>query len=286
MPWPNIAVGNGVTESARIMDNWLTSNLFQRIASAVAAAPIAIFAVWQGGWVFTLFLTAGAALMLWEWHRLWARAQGRQIWQVTVAPVLLGLAAVGAGWLLTALVLFMTAMWLGWIYVSRHQLSKMWVESGIVYVALPCAALIFLRNAETVGLWLVAYVFFVTWATDIGAYASGRTIGGPKIAPKISPNKTWAGLIGGVVAAAILSALMQDKVMAGDHSWVLVPIGAMLAVVAQVGDFFESWVKRRFGVKDSGRFLPGHGGILDRVDGIIPVATVLALLYAGGALWH
>jgi phosphatidate cytidylyltransferase len=131
------------------------------------------------------------------------------------------------------------------------------------------------------GLALTLWTLAIVWATDIGAYFAGRAIGGPKLAPRISPAKTWAGLGGGVVAAGIVGLLIA--VCAGLPSalhWLAAP----LAVAAQAGDLFESWLKRRAGVKDSGRLLPGHGGALDRLDGVVPVATLIGALFAGGLL--
>lgn len=151
-----------------------------------------------------------------------------------------------------------------------------WALAGLALIGGAVALLIALR---TVGLRLPLGLVLVTAAIDIGAYAAGRTIGGPKIAPAISPNKTWAGLGGAVVgAAAVLMAatLLGNPgvpVRASELVWPLA-VGALLAVVAQGGDFFESWMKRRAGVKDSGRSIPGHGGVLDRVDGLVPVTLV------------
>ncbi|MGL6043523.1 MAG: phosphatidate cytidylyltransferase, partial [Sandaracinobacteroides sp.] len=141
---------------------------------------------------------------------------------------------------------------------------------------LPAVALIWLRNQPD-GFALVMWTMGIVWATDVFAYFAGRAIGGPKIWPAISPSKTWAGLFGGMVAAAIFSGLF-----AWGAGWPVDPalqalLGAALAIVAQAGDFFESWLKRRAGVKDSGRFLAAHGGIMDRVDGLVPVACVVAL---------
>ena len=145
---------------------------------------------------------------------------------------------------------------------------------GIAYVAFPAIALLFLREQPN-GLLLALWTLATVWVTDIGAYFAGRAIGGPKLAPAISPNKTWAGLIGGVVAAALLGAAMHQ---AYGLPLRLTLASPFLAVVAQAGDLFESWLKRRAGVKDSGNILPGHGGVLDRLDGLVPVAPIAAVL--------
>jgi phosphatidate cytidylyltransferase len=172
-------------------------------------------------------------------------------------PVWLGFGAIAALAVLLGLAGRRTA--LGW---------------GFLYVALPSFALVALRWT-----WfeLVFWLMLVTWATDIFAYFAGRSIGGPKLAPRISPNKTWAGLIGGMIGAALVGALAAHLFGIGTP---FLYLGAAMGLIAQLGDLYESWVKRRRGVKDSGAILPGHGGVLDRVDGLLPVvvATLLVLI--------
>jgi len=160
--------------------------------------------------------------------------------------------------------------------------------SGIAYVAIPSASLIWLRGVRfesnaNAGAGLVLFIMLVVWATDTGAYFTGRKIGGPKLAPVLSPNKTWAGLGGGIVSAAIVGGACSfftpypPSLIAG------MDVGAMLAAVAQGGDLFESWLKRRVGAKDSGTLIPGHGGLLDRVDGLLVAVPVFAwLVYMSG----
>lgn len=151
---------------------------------------------------------------------------------------------------------------------------------GLAYAGMPVVALIFLReqpNGFKLALWTLAIV----WATDIGAYFAGRGFGGPLLAPKLSPKKTWSGLIGGAVAALIVGALIA---IAGGLPLTCAWIGAPLAVLAQAGDIYESALKRKAGVKDSGSLLPGHGGLLDRLDGLVPVATLVGALVANGNL--
>ena len=156
--------------------------------------------------------------------------------------------------------------------VSR-RLTMGW---GFVYIAVPAFALLVLSWLDFA---MVFWVMIVTWATDIFAYFAGRSIGGPKLAPKVSPNKTWAGLIGGMVGAGVCGWLAAWAFgLEGPFLWLGAPMGA----IAQAGDLYESWAKRRSGVKDSGSLLPGHGGVLDRLDGLLAVAVAtLALLMAG-----
>lgn len=175
-------------------------------------------------------------------------------------PFAIFVAAVGLGvlWEWRNLALKLTQSWPG---------RALWLTSGLVYVAVPLITLIKLRQDD---LKSAAFSILVVIAVDVGAYFAGRTFGGPKIAPRISPSKTWAGLFGGMVFAALVLNLAYDRSDGGDRTQ-LALLGAILAIIAQAGDFFESWMKRRAGVKDSGRLIPGHGGLFDRVDGLLAV---------------
>ena len=154
-----------------------------------------------------------------------------------------------------------------------------WSVAGFFYALIPALALLWIRDRADQGLELLLWVFIVTWATDIGAFFAGRAIGGAKLAPAISPNKTIAGLIGGIISAGLAGFAW---VQAMHLPPLLIWIAPSLAVAAQAGDLFESWMKRRAGVKDSGGWLPGHGGVLDRLDGLVPVAIITAALVLGG----
>ena len=194
--------------------------------------------------------------------------------------------AVLGGWPFAILVAAIaTIMYLEWSrMVGSWGLA--WKLFGFVYCLLPAISLLWIRErAEFQGLGsgfdLLIWVFLVVWSTDIGAYFAGRAIGGPKLAPSISPNKTVAGLIGGVLAATILAGLW---VYAVKLPATLLALAAPLAVAAQLGDLFESGLKRRSGVKDSGTWLPGHGGLLDRLDGLVPVAILTAAMMLAGWL--
>jgi phosphatidate cytidylyltransferase len=156
-----------------------------------------------------------------------------------------------------------------------------WRISGFFYALLPALALLWVRDRAEDGLALVLWIFITTWATDIGAYVVGRTMGRTRLAPSISPNKTVEGLIGGVVAAAIFAGAWTLTI---GLSHILLVLAPLFAVAAQGGDLFESWMKRRAGVKDSGDMLPGHGGFFDRLDGLIPVALLTAGMQIGGLL--
>lgn len=187
--------------------------------------------------------------------------------------------------------LIATIMYIEWSrMIGRWGFN--WRVLGFFYCLLPAVSLLWIRERYIPGGItpqpdLLVWVFLVVWSTDIGAYFAGRAIGGPKLAPSISPNKTIAGLIGGVASAVLLAGAWVNFV--NWDSSVRMPsllywLSAPFAVAAQLGDLFESRLKRRAGVKDSGTWLPGHGGLLDRLDGLVPVAIMTAALMAGGLL--
>ncbi|MDQ8754834.1 phosphatidate cytidylyltransferase [Sphingosinicella sp. LHD-64] len=276
------------------------ADLTVRFAAGVAMVAVASVAIYLGGWPFRILVALGAAIMLVEWsdmHRLprhWAWASAALVvaflfgvteWLFPAGQMDEILTPDGAGILALAPESF-APVWTGFgiaaavamiVGILSRRLVMAW---GFFYIAVPAFDLLVLGWA-----WygLVFWAMIVTWATDIGAYFAGRAIGGPKLAPRISPNKTWAGLFGGIVAAAVagwLVAGLEIFALGAPFLW----LGAPMAVLAQAGDLYESWEKRRAGVKDSGTLLPGHGGVLDRVDGLLPVAVVtLAVLMAG--LW-
>ncbi|MCE2927497.1 MAG: phosphatidate cytidylyltransferase [Rickettsiales bacterium] len=205
--------------------------------------------------------------------------------------IILLLAAEWIGGWLFMLVVVMAAliMMKEWNALTEGE-DERWKLAGYFYVALPCASLIWLRNLNfpsdlNGGAHVVLYLLFVVWATDIGAYFAGKRIGGPKLAPSLSPNKTWAGLAGGMLAAAIIGAISASFTPYPLSVLSCALLAVLLAVVAQIGDLFESWLKRRAGVKDSGTLIPGHGGLLDRIDGLVTATPCFALIvYLSGVV--
>jgi phosphatidate cytidylyltransferase len=171
-----------------------------------------------------------------------------------------------------------TAMFWEWWTLTRSW-GPRWTVAGFVYALLPAISLLWIRERDADGVDLLLWVFIVTWATDIGAYFVGRAIGRTKLAPSISPGKTVEGLAGGVIAAALLGGGWVAYTDLGRTLLILAPL---FALAAQGGDLFESWIKRRVGVKDSSHWLPGHGGLLDRLDGLVPVAVLTALVQLSG----
>ena len=264
------------------------SDLATRFAAGVVMIAVALVAVYVGGWLFRLLVVAAAAMMLIEWgdmHRI-----GRR-WSYA------GLLLLAANLLVLSEMLFpvgeideaigpesFVPAWTGFAAIAASALlvgllaRRLTAAGGFLYVGIPAFALIVLDWA-----WFgfVFWAMAVTWSTDIFAYFAGRSIGGPKLAPRISPAKTWSGLLGGVIGAAVLGAVTADFFELGA---LFLYLGAPMGLLAQAGDLYESWLKRQAGVKDSGSILPGHGGVLDRLDGFLPVVVVtLALLMAG--LW-
>jgi phosphatidate cytidylyltransferase len=180
--------------------------------------------------------------------------------------------AVGGTAFAVAVAAVATVIYYEWTRIVRGW-GPGWRIGGFVYALLPALALLWIRERDGHGLELLIWVFLVTWATDIGAYFAGRSFGRAKLAPTISPNKTWAGLYGGIIAAAVIAGAWA---MFTGLAMPLLVLAPLFAAAAQAGDLFESWMKRRAGIKDSGNWLAGHGGLLDRLDGLVPVAVLTA----------
>ncbi len=245
-----------------------------RILSALVLAPPALLAAWAGGIAFDLLVALAAVLMAWEWERLTTGRFGLDGILLAVMGGLVALLGSGMPAISLALVAGFAVLLAG--LSAARKANPAWNLFGALYVGVPVIALVWLRSYQG-GLETLVWLFLVIWATDIGAYAAGRTIGGPKLAPRISPKKTWAGLLGGA-ASAILVGVGVALAVEGANPLVLGLVSGILAVIAQGGDLGESWVKRHFDVKDSSNIIPGHGGVLDRVDGLLAAAPVAALL--------
>ncbi|GHD46745.1 phosphatidate cytidylyltransferase [Thalassobaculum fulvum] len=254
------------------------SDLRLRIISSLVMVPAAAITVFAGGPALQLGVALVCGLMAWEWGSLVTDRPGRTLARGLVFAVL----ALSLGWMLlrgpyegvAAAVIGA----LGIIVLGRFTRlpSAPWLAVAIISIAMPAIAILWLRDGAPLGLETLIWALTTVVLTDVGAYAAGRTIGGPKLMPSVSPSKTWAGLAGGV-AASVAGALVAASLVEGANPWVLAPIAALLAVIAQIGDLMESAVKRFFHVKDSGKLIPGHGGILDRVDGQIAVLPLVAL---------
>ena len=256
------------------------SNLQTRIVTAIVLGAVTLLLTWFGGTSFTLLAIVMGAAVFHEWTALTAprqttfsRAFG-WAWFALTAAVLLwnGSAFVTIGTLVFGAAFLTPLTW---------NTCKGWPVAGLLYAGLPMISLSLLRGDEPFGFTAIIFLFAVVWATDIAAYFNGRAIGGPKLAPRFSPNKTWSGAIGGA-AAAIAAGVLVASLATPPGNFIVPVLALLLSVVAQVGDLAESWVKRVFGAKDSGKLLPGHGGVMDRVDGLVAAA---ALLYLIGAIF-
>lgn len=253
------------SEAMAIPKNWM-ADLPRKTAVAVVLIALALGALTFGGIAMWLLAVIAALFMMAEWADL-AKADAKQrrmaLFALSVPLAILSPLAAGPSFFALGLIAgaaFFIAI------VTRHAQLAL----GIAYVGVPVAALLAIRGLPD-GAMLAFWSLAVVWATDIGAYFAGRLIGGPKLMPRLSPNKTWAGLGGGMVAAWITGMAFATY---GDLDLRLALLSPLLAIVAQAGDLYESGLKRKAGVKDSGTILPGHGGVLDRLDGVVTVAPV------------
>jgi phosphatidate cytidylyltransferase len=249
-------------------------NLWLRVASAAILAPLAIGAAWLGDWPFTVFWGLAAIAVWWEWIGL-IEPSGRNVLLATgiCALVLQGI-MFESGNPSIALMIVALGVLAGIVTAGKRALA---VAGGLLYASVLLMATIIVRSGDAYGFAAILLLFAIVWGTDIGGFFAGRAFGGPKLAPAISPKKTWSGAIGGTIvgiAAAIGVALMfslPNPVMIGI-------VALILSIASQGGDLFESWLKRHFDVKDSSGLIPGHGGVMDRLDGFIFAVTVAALI--------
>lgn len=266
---------SGETGSARQM-----SNLQLRIISSVVLIVAVLAVTFLGGVAFRLLSALIAAVMFYEWCAISriAIAPRHQL----VAAVVLGvvLLAMVLGYSAAGVLILLALSVLASLLDSRIAGQGSWAPGGLAYAGLSGLSLAWLRGDDQPGVTAILFLFAVVWATDIAAYFVGRSLGGPKLAPSISPGKTQSGAIGGIVGGVL--AGMALAASAGlENLPLLALVALLLSVVSQVGDLFESWVKRRHGVKDSGNIIPGHGGVMDRVDGLVAAAFAL---YAIGVM--
>ena len=250
-----------------------------RTLSALVLAPPALAAAWAGGYAFAVLVAIAAAIMCWEWHGM---VRGGFGWPGRLAA---GCSAAACVLAMTAPVWALVAVVAGALILAalaHTATERMWTAAGALYAGLPSVALVWLRSGGGAGREVLFWLLLTVWATDIGAYGFGRMIGGPLLAPAVSPKKTWAGLLGGMASAAGVGAAFAAIAGMGDPA-LMAAGSAGLAVIAQGGDLLESWVKRRWGVKDASNIIPGHGGVLDRVDGLLAAgAAVAAVTLATG----
>ncbi|HEX3982786.1 MAG TPA: phosphatidate cytidylyltransferase [Acidisoma sp.] len=265
------------------------NDLGKRVGSAVVLAPLALTCLWFGKGAWAVLIAVGAAGCAAEWLGM----NKARTWSWPLALMPLGMAAIplvahsaGAPAALGLTALFAVS---GWLLFGADG-RALWLAGGFVYLAPAAVALVRLRHLPSTGRWDMLYLVLIIWASDIGAYVVGRLVGGPKLAPVISPGKTWSGAAGGTLAAALVGLAVAAAI--GPHLSVVhcILVSVIIGIASQIGDLLESGFKRHFGVKDSGRSIPGHGGLLDRLYGMLtaaPVAVVIALLIGEGVwLWQ
>lgn len=256
----------------------MQAELKLRIVSGIVMAAVVLVATWMGGGVFRLLSAAIALLVYYEWASM-TGLSARAGWNRIVGWMLMVVIALGVLFDQTAIALGLVALAiLGGLgdAVAGWRRTDGWEVGGIVYAGLTGISLAAIRGADHTGLVAMLFVFAVVWGTDILAYFVGRAIGGPKLAPKISPGKTWSGAVGGAVSAVVAGTAVFAAFFPLSGLWVPF-LALLLSASSQIGDLFESWIKRRFGAKDSSRLIPGHGGVMDRVDGLV-FACIAALL--------
>lgn len=256
------------------------SNLQLRVISAIVLAAVVLAITYWGGLAFRILAAVIAGAMFYEWCAI-SRTAGAARSQL-VAGVLLGfvLIAFVLGYQAVGVLALLAMSTLASLVESRLSRQGFWAPAGLAYAGLAGLSLGWLRDGDQTGLVAILFLFAVVWATDICAYFVGRSLGGPKLAPAISPGKTQSGALGGAVGGVLAGVALAAFAGLGNLP-LLALVAFVLSVISQAGDLFESWIKRSHGVKDSGNIIPGHGGVFDRVDGL--VAAALAL-YVVGAL--
>lgn len=261
----------------------MQSELRLRILSGIVLAAVVLAATWYGGFAFRVLAAAISVLVYYEWSMITRLSdsdfRGNAFGWATVAGIA-GLVIFGFDEL--ALPVLISATVLSILYALAVTKNG-WLAGGIVYSGLTAISLAAIRGDTGEGFAAMLFIFAVVWATDILAYFVGRAIGGPKLAPPISPGKTWSGAIGGAVSAVAAGTLVHAAFFPLNGLWIPV-IALVLSVCSQIGDLFESFIKRRFGVKDSSRLIPGHGGVMDRVDGLVFACFAAFLIALGDAI--
>lgn len=258
----------------------MSRELQLRIISAIVLAAIVLAATWMGGMVFAVLAAIISLLIFYEWTSI--TGQQKVANRLTAfgwaSVVLVAIETIfrgaGSGYFSSLVILigFVVVA----IIIAAVRSKSYWLAGGMFYAGLSGISLTALRGSGEAGLFGILFIFAIVWTTDILAYFVGRAIGGPKLAPSISPGKTWSGAIGGTISGIIAGCIVV--VLAGfDLTYGHVVIAALLSIFSQIGDLFESFIKRRFGVKDSSHLIPGHGGVMDRVDGLV-FACFLAFL--------
>ena len=264
-----------VSNSGKAGTSLSASNLALRILSAVILAPLAFLAAYLGGVPFAIFWTVAALAVLWEWITMVAGPSYRLMFSACGGAIAVAGFVAWLGRPIAALLMVGLGALAAAIFAPRER--RLWVTAGIGYAGALLLAAMFLRADDVLGFAGILMLFAIVWTTDILGYFAGRAFGGPKLWPAISPKKTWSGAIAGALGAMIV-AIAVSGLFGSFNKLAIVIVALLLSVLAQLGDFFESWVKRQFGAKDSSNFIPGHGGVMDRLDGFWAAALAGCLI--------
>jgi phosphatidate cytidylyltransferase len=264
-------------------ENGDARNFTRRIVSALVLAPIAILVAYFGGWLFLCVCAIAAGIILWEWSGLLAaggdlRVLAPGLITLAIAALLTGAGAPGGAFGVIAFGALLAGMFVAvWPRHYPASNSPAWGAAGVVYAGVALVPPAALRADAEFGFAALLFLFAIVWATDVLAYLTGRALGGPLLWPQLSPKKTWAGAIGGLVGG-VVAGIPVAYASVGTGSVAAGVLAVVLSIVAQSGDLFESAVKRRFGAKDAGSLIPGHGGVMDRLDGFVAAALVALLI--------
>jgi len=264
-------------------------NLVMRVLAALVLAPLAIAIAYAGGWLWATLVTLASIGLYVEWLMIVGVAHLKRV----VAYGIITLALAGYCLVVGRIVDSLVVLAIGLVFATiiSPPERRIWTATGFLYAAAAEIAAVLVRLDSGEGFVALVFVLLVVWVTDIGGYFAGRGIGGPKLWPRVSPKKTWAGAVGGFVASLVVAVgfvPLDPNKMDPQLAVKMVPlllVAACLSIVSQLGDLFESAVKRRFGVKDSSQIIPGHGGLLDRLDGLVAAIVVAAIfgVLRGGA---
>ena len=263
-------------------------NLVMRVLAALVLAPLALAIAYAGGWLWAALVTLASIGLYVEWLMIVGLARETRVSASGVAALAISGICLIAGRIDAALIVLAIGL-VAVALVSPER--RNWTATGFLYAAAAEIAAVLVRLDSRNGFVALVFVLLVVWVTDIGGYFAGRGIGGPKLWPRVSPKKTWAGAVGGFVASLVIAVgfvpLDPNKMdpQLAIKMGPLLLVAAFLSIVSQLGDLFESAVKRRFGVKDSSQLIPGHGGLLDRLDGLVAAIVVAAIfgVLRGGA---
>jgi phosphatidate cytidylyltransferase len=262
----------------------VAGNLALRILSAAVLAPLAIAAAYVGGWPFAVFWAIAGIAVLWEWIALVAGAGNRPTFSSCAGALAVAALVAVRGRPVAAILVVALGALAATIFAHRGR--RLWIVCGVLYAAALVLAPVLLRADADDGFLAIVLLFAIVWTTDVLGYFAGRAIGGPKLAPAISPKKTWSGAVAGALGAMIVAVVGARLAGAFDPK-AIAGVAFALSVLSQAGDLLESWIKRRFGAKDASRLIPGHGGVMDRLDGFWAAALAGCLIgLARGGGWE